>query len=140
MKSKILFSIFILFLLSFCSFFLIGADLPDQKTQTGFYHGGDPERGRKIFIEFKCMACHRVKADADLPPPIAAKQGPLLGAQYGNMSAKELMDSILTPSHRIESMKDISEGGTLSRMPDYKAVLTAQELIDLITYLRWAQD
>lgn len=126
--------------LLFCFFyglFLAADALPEQ---TVFYRSGDEAKGRRLFIELKCTACHMVKSDPDLPQPLASKRGPLLGARQGKLTAKELQELILTASHRVQPLGNRPRDRRLPKMPDYQAVLTSEKLIDLITYLKWAED
>ena len=99
-----------------------------------FYRKGDPDRGREKFFQFECVKCHRVQADPDLPEPQIGSRAPLLGSFSHVRSPEELSRAILTPSHK-------SGGNSLPAMPtDYQKRLSSQELIDLVTYLRTAQN
>lgn len=41
--------------------------------------GGDPARGRAVFVKFECFACHEVKGEK-FPAPDPGKVGPELSA------------------------------------------------------------
>jgi putative heme-binding domain-containing protein len=58
---------------------------------------GDANRGRKLFTELSCVACHTTRADE---PP----KGPFLGKTATTLSRHDIVESILLPS------KVIAEG------------------------------
>lgn len=99
---------------------------------------GDPARGRQVFVEMRCTACHRV-AGEDLPAPVAQPAVPVrLGGRITHVMADGVLaDAIVNPSHRIASSAEPGvRSGSLSRMPDYSEVLTVRELTDLVAFLQ----
>ena len=52
---------------------------------------GDPQRGRQLFTELSCVACHTVKADEP-------RKGPFLGPIADTYRRRELAEQILAPS------------------------------------------
>lgn len=55
---------------------------------------GDSERGRRLFAELSCVACHTVKADEP-------RKGPFLGKIAETYRRRELAEQILSPSKKI---------------------------------------
>ena len=99
---------------------------------------GDAARGREAFVALRCYACHRVQG-ATLPAPVATPPVPItLGAAPSSWTDARLVTSIIAPSHaitRAEYGESVATGG-LSRMGDFNAVMTVQQLVDLVTFLR----
>jgi mono/diheme cytochrome c family protein len=99
---------------------------------------GDAERGRAVFVEMRCNACHRV-AGEDVAAPVAEPEVPVMigGRITRAVTDGALADSIVNPSHRIayDSMPGV-RAGALSRMPDYTDAMTVRELADLIAFLQ----
>ena len=107
---------------------------PSLREELVFYRKGDFERGREKFFEFDCMKCHRVQADPDLPEPTITTRAPLLGSFSRARTPEQLSEAILTPSHK-------SRADAGPAMPtNYQKRLSSQDLIDLVTYLRTAQN
>jgi len=100
---------------------------------------GRPERGRSVFQTYGCMACH-----GDPSEPGSARIGPHLGrigAQAGKRapdtsSSQYIYQSILDPNRFIAPT---CAGGRPctepSAMPEYGALLSWQEMADLVMYL-----
>jgi len=97
---------------------------------------GDPESGKKAFTELKCISCHQVMADPDLPPPTASPPGPMLGTFDAFHTPGELADAIVSPSHHFAVPEGRTQGGELSRMGDFRDVMTVRQLIDIVAYLK----
>lgn len=55
---------------------------------------GDTERGRELFVQQGCQACHTVSADEPL-------KGPYLGQIGGVMNREQILESILRPNASI---------------------------------------
>jgi L-cysteine S-thiosulfotransferase len=88
---------------------------------------GDIQRGRETFVELQCHSCHSVadidQAESELSPPIHKR----LGGEVTRVKRYEdLVTSIINPSHRPGR----------SAMPSYNDVMTVQQLVDLVTFLR----
>lgn len=102
-----------------------------------FIPKGDVEQGKKAFVALKCTACHQTADHASATPPVAAKSGPTLGMTQAEYPAGWIANSIISPSHTIAVDSDgQSEGGKLSRMPDFTDVMTVRQLIDIIAYIK----
>jgi mono/diheme cytochrome c family protein len=100
---------------------------------------GRTAEGRQVFLDLRCVACHRVDGDEDLPSPVSASPGPDLGARQAARGAGYLATSIVTPSHEIsidpddEILHDVA--GLTSPMGDYSRAMTVLQLVDLLAYL-----
>jgi putative copper export protein/mono/diheme cytochrome c family protein len=98
---------------------------------------GDAGRGRAIFANLQCYACHAVAGEG-FPAPTAA--GPELTAVGGHHPAGYLVESVLNPNAVIiEGPGYVGPDGR-STMPDYRDSLTVAELVDLVAYLRSLHD
>ncbi|MFQ5894627.1 MAG: copper-binding protein [Nitrospinota bacterium] len=98
---------------------------------------GDPESGREVFIENKCFRCHAVEGE-DFP---AAERkptdiGPPLSGMGGHHPAEYLAESIVNPNAVILVGKGYFGPDGRSIMPTYADLLTMQELVDLVAYLK----
>ena len=98
---------------------------------------GDAAHGRKVFVDMRCEACHRV-AGEDLPAPVAEPPVPvMLGGRITHaLPDGALADAIANPSHHIRWSGPEVRSGSLSRMPDYADVMTVRDLTDLVAYLQ----
>lgn len=104
---------------------------------------GDAQRGRDAFVALQCHACHSVadieRAESDVEPPIDKQLG---GTVSKVKSYEDLVTSIINPSHRLaarypaDMMVEIADETGKSRMPNYNDVMTVQQLVDLVTFLR----
>jgi len=93
------------------------------------YSGGDPIAGRHAFIQMQCIDCHQVAADPGLPRGRRAIAGP----QLSGLRAQE-------PREVGDRIRDKSTGADQElfdkTMKDYARPLTAQQLVDVVAYLR----
>jgi mono/diheme cytochrome c family protein len=97
---------------------------------------GDPEKGRRAFVEFKCNACHDVVGET-LPPASVTPAVSLGGRMLLPPSDEKLRTDITMPSSHFAvgyPQEQITKGGH-SRMPDYSKVLTPDQVNDLVAYL-----
>ena len=102
---------------------------------------GDIDRGRTVFVELECNACHSVgnvkQRTTDLAEnSISVKLGGkvTLIKTYG-----QLVTSIVNPSHRLAgrySDGPVSTPDGKSLMRDYNDVMTVNQLIDLVAFLQ----
>lgn len=110
------------------------ADAPEYDILALYVPAGDADAGRKAFVELSCTSCHQVFDEAELPAPISAHPGPMLGGApraYPGVVAS----AIVSPSHRIEEEAAKALEGTLSPMGDYSHVMTVRQLVDVVAYL-----
>lgn len=96
---------------------------------------GDPGAGRQAFITLRCTGCHRVSGDPELPAPVAAEGGPVLGDRATIHTPGSLATAIVAPSHTIAPGGAAWREGELSRMGEYASIMTIQQLADLVSYL-----
>jgi mono/diheme cytochrome c family protein len=96
---------------------------------------GDPTAGRRAYLALKCNTCHTVAAE-----PIGRKSpsfaGPQLGKSVALQSPEQIADSIVAPRHAISKKPGPWQGSRRSNMGDYAGIMTVQQLIDLVAYLR----
>jgi Cytochrome c len=98
---------------------------------------GDPERGRRAFIEYKCTTCHDVVGET-LPPASVTPAVTLGGRVLLPPSEDRLRSDITLPSSHFAvgyPSEQIMKDGK-SRMPDYSKVLKGEQVADLVAYLR----
>jgi hypothetical protein len=101
---------------------------------------GDSERGQAVFAELGCHHCHvvteQVAKAADSPyPEVTVRLGGTVSRvkTYG-----ELVTAIIHPQKSLargHSPQLLDEAGG-SKMPDFNARMTVQELVDLTTFLQ----
>ena len=98
---------------------------------------GNLQRGREIFIMYECYKCHAVQgeqfpgdpADIGGVGPDLAGMGPLHPPEY-------FAESIINPNAVLtEGPAYVGEDGR-SKMPGNNEVLTLEQLIDLVAYLK----
>jgi len=113
----------------------------DRKSSAGFrLPDGDPARGRVVFAEMKCHACHSVSGMANALPAPVSEPVLLLGGEvpYAKTDG-ELVTSIIHPSHHIASAYATSlqtKGGERNRMPDFSEAMSVRQMIDLVAFLQ----
>ena len=104
---------------------------------------GDAENGQYVFVELRCIECHTL-ADTDLSEERWQGEDERdLSVMLGGESTRtqtygDLVTSIINPSHRIAKgyeVDNVTDGGE-SKMLNYNDVLTVNELIDLVTFLK----
>ena len=104
---------------------------------------GDAENGQFVFVELRCIECHTL-ANTDLSERQWQFEGErdlsvLLGGESTRLQTYgDLVTSIINPSHRIAKgyAVDTVTDGEESKMLNYNDVLTVNELIDLVTFLK----
>lgn len=98
---------------------------------------GDAEAGKATFVELACGDCHSVRGEE--PSEITREVHVVLGGQTTRVrSYGELVTSIINPSHRLARAVsgDVEDDDGVSQMRNYNAVMTVQQLVDLVTYLQ----
>jgi len=96
--------------------------------------GGDPARGRQVFVAMACDTCHAVHGEAF--DPGSAKPGPELTGVGAHHPEAYLLESILNPNAVIVAGPGYTGPDGRSIMPDYRERLTVGQLIDLVAYLK----
>lgn len=94
---------------------------------------GDPARGRELFVQLECFACHTVRGEG-FPPP--SGPGPDLTGMGEHHPAGYLAESIMNPNAVIVEGPGYAGDDGLSVMPYYGDDLTVTQLADLVAYLR----
>ncbi|HLJ73881.1 MAG TPA: c-type cytochrome [Thermoanaerobaculia bacterium] len=93
------------------------------------FDDGDAIAGRRAFIAMRCIDCHRVAGDTELPLGRRAIAGPLLSG-LDRRTPVEV-------ANRITSSKTGSDQELFDRtMKDYAQPMTARQLVDIVAYLR----
>jgi mono/diheme cytochrome c family protein len=98
---------------------------------------GDPEAGRRAFVELQCHTCHDV-AGGGLPPASVVPAVRLGGRTLLPPSRERLAQDILLPSSHFAvgyPASQIMQGDT-SRMPDYSKVLDDKQVANLVAFLQ----
>ena len=136
MKTLILFtSIILILVMASCSY---GPDSPK-----GFsLPKGDIAKGEKVFMQYKCQACHALKGYED---DSLIKEFdmlvPLGGSSAMVKTYAQLVTSVINPSHKFAPRsisieeKLINDDGS-SKMRVFNDVMTVQELINLVAFLQ----
>jgi hypothetical protein len=96
---------------------------------------GNPEAGRKAFMDLRCYTCHAVAGETGMPKPFSANQGPNLNRPIRNQSPGKLATSIISPSHEISKEVLNRKQYDISPMGDYSEAMTVRQLLDLLAYL-----
>jgi len=94
---------------------------------------GDATRGREVFARLRCFGCHAVSGEG-FPAPSAP--GPDLTDAGEHHPAGYLLESVLNPNAVIVHGPGYAGPDGRSTMPDFRAQLSAADLIDLIAYLK----
>ena len=120
---------------------------------------GNIERGREVFVQYRCFQCHKVVGDSELPQPKGEVRGPgfdkrkiiplsmlerkqhemrlEMGLPVLDYRAEKFAMSIMSPSHTIALGygKGSAEDEPKSDMPDFSDQMTLKELRDVVAYL-----
>jgi sulfur-oxidizing protein SoxX len=97
---------------------------------------GDAAKGRTVFLRLECYSCHEVRGERFPAPSDAARSGPELSAMGALHPPEFFAEAIINPGAVIERGRGYAAADGSSKMPAYGDVLTLQETIDLVAYLR----
>lgn len=100
--------------------------------------GGNPEAGREVFVAMECYSCHKIKGESfPASQEEAGKEGPDLTGMGAHHPSEYLAEAIIDPNAVIiiDNPRWVGQDG-LSIMPSYNDILTLQQLIDLVAYLK----
>jgi len=104
---------------------------------------GDIEKGKQVFLELQCLACHTLKGyeQKDLGEDINKTMEfsiALGGDVYRIKTYAELLTSIINPSHRFSPnySREATQSDGVSNMKNYNDVMTISQLIDLVSFLQ----
>lgn len=98
-----------------------------------FLAAGDPEDGRRAFVDLKCHACHTVSG---YQLDGVTNAAPELGSMVAGLSADDIAVSIIAPSHAASSKRGLWRNETPVQMGDYSREMTVRQLMDIVSYLR----
>jgi mono/diheme cytochrome c family protein len=95
---------------------------------------GNPVKGREVFVKLECYSCHEVKGEMfpvpnELIGPELSMMAPLHDAEY-------FAEAIIHPNAVIQKGKGYEAADGSSKMPSYNDLVTVQEVIDLVAYLK----
>ncbi len=96
---------------------------------------GNPGVGREVFFKLECYACHEVKGET-FPAPEPGKVGPELSSMATLHPPEYFAEAIIHPNAVVEEGKGYRAPDGKSKMPSYNDLVTVQETIDLVAYLR----
>lgn len=97
---------------------------------------GDPAKGREVFAKLECYSCHEVKGETFPAPSERKEVGPELSAMGPLHEAEYFAEAIINPSAVIEKGKGYEAPDGSSKMPSFNHLVTAEEVVDLVAYLR----
>jgi mono/diheme cytochrome c family protein len=95
---------------------------------------GEPIKGREVFVKLECYSCHEVKGET-FPVPSEAV-GPELSMMAPLHDKEYFAEAIINPNAVIQKGRVYEAADGSSKMPSYNDLLTVQELIDLVAYLK----
>jgi len=113
------------------------AEHGEHRTPEGWkftWPNGDPLKGREVFVKLECYGCHAVKGETF--PASSRAIGPELSAMGPLHDAEYFAEAIINPNAMIESGKGYEVEDGTSNMPSYNDLVTVQEVIDLVAYLK----
>ncbi|MGK0374840.1 MAG: hypothetical protein ACJA2E_001312 [Arenicella sp.] len=123
---------------------LLAACSQEQVANRGFsLPPGIAENGRELFTEYRCNSCHTLAGAEFNDDEWRLTENGGIAVQLGGETSKvqtygDLVTSIINPSHRLAKgypLDQISDNGN-SKMEYYNQVMTVEELIDLVTFLK----
>jgi sulfur-oxidizing protein SoxX len=103
----------------------------------GRWPNGDPVKGWEVFVKLECYSCHKVKGE-QFPAP-SSQVGPELSVMGPLHDAEYFAEAIINPSAVIEKGEGYEAADGSSKMPSYNDLVTVQEVIDLVAYLKGLQ-
>lgn len=100
---------------------------------------GNPVSGREVFVKLECYTCHEVKGEA-FPVPEAGPDPGRVGPELSGMAPlhppEYFAEAIINPNALVEEGKGYHAADGKSKMPSYNDLVTVQEVIDLVAYLK----
>lgn len=97
---------------------------------------GDHKAGRAVFIKLECYSCHQFEGEKFPGSATERQTGPDLTEIGAEHPAEYLAEAILNPNAVIITEPGYTGQDGLSTMPSYADLLTLQEWIDLVAYLK----
>ena len=97
---------------------------------------GDPDDGRKVFVEMQCHQCHAVQGERFSHVDRGPKDvGPDLSGMGSHHPPEYFAESVVNPNRVITIAEGYLAKDGSSIMPSYADVLTVQDLVDLVAYI-----
>ncbi|MFQ5804757.1 MAG: copper-binding protein [Candidatus Methylomirabilales bacterium] len=97
---------------------------------------GDPQAGREIYIKLECYSCHQVQGEQFPTSDMERRPGPDLTGMGGHHPADYFAEAVLDPNAVIVTGPGHTGEDGLSIMPSYTDLLTLEQWIDLVAYLK----
>ena len=97
---------------------------------------GDPAKGGEVFRKLECYSCHEVRGGPFPAPSDPGRVGPELSGMARLHPPEYFAEAIINPGAVVERGRGYAAADGSSKMPLYGDVLTLQETIDLVAYLR----
>src|SRR5260370_42561143 len=113
----------------FVAIFALPLFVAGAAAQNGNSGKGDPVKGKEVFRLTACWRCHDVETGVSKRPPAPSLKGIFQRPPH------QLVDGTKHENHTDEMMRQIITEGTRAMNPR-GAVLTDEELADLLEYLR----
>jgi len=99
--------------------------------------GGDPGKGRQVFVDLECYKCHAIKGENFPTAGGDAKNvGPELTGMGGQHPAEYFAESILAPNAVILDGPGYTGPDGKSIMPSFADSLSVAQLVDLVAFLK----
>ena len=111
---------------------LLAAGCKSNSTPNEFTPGSPQFKGKDIFERMACNACHSVDGSLKLGPTIKSQYGKEILHTDGSVMI--INDNYIRES-LIDPLKHIAEGYT-PIMPSYKPVLSDEDVVNLIAYIK----
>ena len=89
-----------------------------------------------MFVKLECYSCHEVRGEKFPAPREKGKVGPELSMMGPRHEVDYFAEAIINPSAVIEKGKGYQAADGSSKMPSFNELLSVQELIDLVAFLR----
>ena len=96
---------------------------------------GDSKAGKTVFLNMKCYSCHAIEIPGEkLPPSRSGGAGPALTG-YSALPREYLAESIIK-FHPVVAAPGYTVKEGRAAMGEYNHLLSVQELIDLVAFLK----
>ena len=109
---------------------LIGCQ--DQTSSNEFIPGSPEHKGQDIFERMACNACHSIDGSLKLGPTVKSQYGKEILHTDGTVM---IIDDDYIRQSLLYPLKHIAEGYT-PIMPSYKPVLSAEDVENIIAYIK----
>lgn len=105
---------------------------------------GDEAIGEQLLAQYQCFECHTMAGTEHPADEWRLSQEGGIAVELGGVSTRvqtygDLVTSIINPSHRIAqgySPEEVMDEDGKSNMAYYNNVMTVEELVDIVTFLK----